>query len=80
MDDQVTAIEQLNRPTLAAALCHEISRVRDQVMPDFIKLGPPGEIALALMRNDMDRAITALSQQDAIECLRSFKTLKGYRA
>ncbi len=64
--------------TLADDLQDEIRRVRDQVMPAYIQIGPSGCVALALMRKDMDVAINALAQHNATECLRMLEVLRGY--
>ena len=63
---------------MAEALQVQITRVRDEVMPSYILIGGPGEFALGMMRRDMDAAVKALAEQDAVECLRLFEELRGY--
>lgn len=63
---------------LAEALQEEIRRVRDDVMPVYVEIGAPGAFALAMMRQSLDRAVKALSEQDGVACLQCFNDLKGY--
>jgi hypothetical protein len=55
-----------------------MARVRDEVMPAYIEIGPAGAFALALMRRDLDEAARALAEGDAVACLRAYDALKGY--
>jgi len=64
--------------TLGDALPREMARVRDEVMPAYIKIGPAGQFALAFMRADLDRATKALAEGDVVEMLRAYESLKGY--
>ena len=59
--------------TLGDALPREMARVRDEVMPAYIKIGPAGQFALAFMR-----ATKALAEGDVVEMLRVYESLKGY--
>jgi hypothetical protein len=63
--------------TLGDALPREMKRVRDEVMPAYIEIGPPGRLALALMRDVLDRATKALAEGDVITMLRVYEELKG---
>ena len=63
---------------LGVALPQEMARVRDEVMPAYIEIGPSGAIALALMRSDLDRAAKALAEGDVVEMLRVYESLKEY--
>lgn len=65
--------------TLGEELPKEMARVRDEVMPEYIKIGPPGQFALALMRTDLDLATKALADQDVIEMARALAALKAYQ-
>jgi hypothetical protein len=65
--------------TVAEALMLEITRVRDEVMPAYLECGQGGRPALLLMRHDMDRAVKALAEQDATECIRLLRALEAYR-
>lgn len=64
--------------TLADALPREMARVRDNVLPAYIEIGPPGMFASALMRKDLDDAAKAMMSGDTIEMLRVYESLKGY--
>ena len=64
--------------SLADALPREMTRVRDEVMPAYIAIGPPGAFALAMMRADLDAAARALVEGDIVTMLRLYESLKGY--
>ena len=64
--------------SLAEALPAEMKRVRDVVMPPYLKIGPMGAPALAMMRADLDRAAKAMADGDVIEMIRAYQSLKGY--
>ena len=64
--------------TLGEALPKEMARVRDEVMPAYIEIGRPGEIALAMMRHDLDRAAKAMAEGDLVGMISAYKALKEY--
>ncbi len=64
--------------TLGDALPNEMARIRDEVIPAYIEIGPAGQFALAMMRADLDAATRALASGDVIAMLRSYEKLKGY--
>lgn len=64
--------------SLAEELPKEMARVRDELMPQYIAIGPPGAIALAMMRADLDRAAKAMMSGDVVEMLRVYESLKGF--
>lgn len=64
--------------TLGDALPVEMARVRDQVMPAYLAIGPSGIFALTMMRADLDAATKALAENDAVMALRVYESLKGY--
>jgi hypothetical protein len=64
--------------TLGDALPREMARVRDKVMPAYLAIGIAGAPALAVMRDELDRATTALAQGDVIEMLQLYESLKGW--
>jgi hypothetical protein len=64
--------------TLADALMAEITRVRDKVLPVYIEIGASGIFAATLMRAELDEATRALAEQDAIACIRLYKSLKEW--
>lgn len=64
--------------TLAEALPMEMARVRDELMPQYLAIGPAGAIALAMMRADLDRAAKAMMAGDTVAMLRVYESLKGF--
>lgn len=64
--------------TLGEALPREMARVRDEIMPVYLKIGPEGEPALILMRAHLDAAAQALAEQDLPQMIRVYEALKGY--
>ncbi len=64
--------------TLGDALPREIARVRDEIMPAYIEIGPPGAFALAMMRSDLDAASRAMIEGDTVGMIRAYEALKGY--
>jgi len=72
--------EQATVNTLGDALPKEMARVRDTIMPMYIKIGAPGQIALAMMRHDLDLAAKAMIEGDTIAMIAAYETLKGYES
>lgn len=64
--------------SLGEALPREMARVRDKVMPAYIKIGEPGKFALAFMRGDLDRATKALAEGDVVAMIQAYESLKSY--
>jgi len=64
--------------TLGDALPREMARVRDEVMPSYLEIGPAGAFALTFMRGDLDRAAKALAEGDVAEMIRAYEALKEY--
>ena len=64
--------------TLGMALPAEMARVRDQVMPAYIEIGPPGAFALAFMRISLDKAAKAMAEGDVVAMIAAYEDLKGY--
>lgn len=64
--------------SLGEALPREMKRVRDEVMPAYLSIGPPGFIALTMMRADLDCAAKALAENDIVTMLHVYESLKGY--
>ncbi len=64
--------------SLAEALPQEMARVRDELMPQYMAIGPAGAPALAMMRADLDRAAKALASGDVIAMLRVYESLKEF--
>jgi len=64
--------------TLGEALPREMARVRDEVMPAYIEVGPSGLFALTMMRMDLDKAAKSLAEGDVVAMLAAHESLKGY--
>lgn len=64
--------------TLGEALPREMARVRDELMPRHIAIGPPGMFALMLMRQALDRAAKAMMEGDVVAMIRCHEELKGF--
>jgi hypothetical protein len=64
--------------TLGSELPKEMARVRDEVLPEYLAIGPSGAFAAAMMRADLDRAAKAMIEGDVVEMLRAYESLKGY--
>lgn len=64
--------------TLGDALPREIARVRDEVLPVYVEIVPPGIFAAARMRADLDRASKAMIEDDVGAMARVYESLKGY--
>jgi hypothetical protein len=62
--------------TLAAALPREMARVRDEVLPAYLEIGPPGRFAAAMIRADLDDAAKAMAEGDVVEMLRCYQSLR----
>lgn len=66
--------------TLGDALPREMARVRDELMPMYQEIGPPGAFALAMMRADLDAAAKAMMEGDTVEMIRRYNSLKEYKS
>lgn len=64
--------------TLGESLSKQMARVRDEVMPTYIEIGDPGLFALAMMRQDLERAAKALAGGDIAAMIRAHEALKRY--
>lgn len=65
--------------SLAEALPKEMARIRDDVMPAYIAIGPSGAFALAMMRRDLDAAAKAMAEGDTVAMIRMLESLRGYK-
>lgn len=65
--------------TLGEALPWQMTRVRDEVIPLYLSVGPGGAIAVQLMRADLDEAQRAMAEGDTIAMLRVYKSLEYWR-
>jgi molybdopterin converting factor small subunit len=64
--------------TLGDALPAEMARVRDEVMPVYATT-PNGQLALMLMRRDLDAAAKALAEGDVVAMFAAYEELKGWK-
>lgn len=60
-------------------LIAEAARVRDDVMPYYVRLGAPGENALRNMARQLDAATRAIYRQDEAHASRMLAVLKQQR-
>lgn len=56
-----------------------MARVRDEVMPSYLEIGPAGLPALLMMRVALDLTARALAEQNATGLLGLLKDLCGFR-
>lgn len=66
--------------TLGEALPREMARVRDELLPMYLEIGPAGLFAATLMRRDLDAAAKAMAEGDLPEMIRAYQSLKEYKA
>lgn len=64
--------------TLGDALPLEMARVRDEVLPAYLAIGPAGSIAATLMRLDLDRAAQAMAAGDTVAMIALYQSLKEW--
>jgi len=57
-----------------------MARVRDEIMPLYLEIGPAGSFAVAMMRADLDKATKALAEGDIVTILQAYESLKSYKA
>jgi hypothetical protein len=62
--------------TLGEALPQQMARVRDELIPAYISIGPPGTFGLLMLRQALDRAAKAMAEGDTVAMLRSYQELK----
>ncbi len=63
--------------SLGEGLPRHITRVRDEVLPAYLDIGPSGAFALAMMRHSLDAASRAMIEGDVVAMLRAYEDLKG---
>jgi hypothetical protein len=64
--------------SLADALPLEMARVRDHVLPAYLKIGIAGAFAVALMRRALDDAAAAILNGDMVGMLHVYRELKEF--
>lgn len=65
--------------TIGTALPIEMARVRDEVLAEYIGIGPSGAIAASLMRQSLDLAAMAMAEGDVVAMIRAYEDLKGWQ-
>lgn len=68
-----------DKSTLGEALPREMARVRDEIMPAYLAIGPAGEPALFLMRMELNAAARSMAEGDVIGMARAYEALKGWQ-
>lgn len=63
--------------TLAEALPREMARVRDELIPQYIAIGPAGQFGLMMLRGALDEAALASAAGDTVGMIRALERLKG---
>ena len=63
--------------SLGTALPAEMARVRDEVLPEYVKIGQPGALAVMFIRRDLDAAAQAMAEGDVVAMLRAYEALRG---
>lgn len=62
--------------TLGDALPKELARVRDEILPWYLKIGPAGAFGAMMIRKDLDYAAKAMIEGDPVAMLRAYQSLK----
>ena len=70
--------EETKHASLGTALPAEMARVRDEVLPSYLEIGPSGMFAATMMRAALDEAAKALAEGDVVAMIRVYEDLKGY--
>lgn len=70
--------EAVTGGTFGDALPREMARVRDEIMPVYLEIGPSGIFALTMMRASLDAAAKAMAEGDVVAMMRAYEDLKGY--
>lgn len=62
--------------TLGEELPRQMARVRDEILPHYVSIGPAGAFGAAMIRADLDRAAKALAEGDTVEMIRVCQSLQ----
>lgn len=65
--------------SLAESLPAQMTRVRDELIPMYLSIGPAGMFAVTLMRRALDSAQKAMAEGDVVAMLRAHEELKGFK-
>lgn len=63
--------------SLGEALPREMARVRDELLPAYLSIGPAGVFGATLLRAHLDAATKALAEGDLVAMLRAYDALKN---
>jgi hypothetical protein len=75
-----TAMTLNSTVTLGDELPRQIARVRDEILPTYLEIGPSGAFAAAMMRADLDTASKAMIEGDVVAMLRVCKSLQEWES
>lgn len=64
--------------TLGEELPKEIARVRDEILPAYVEIGPAGQFAVTMMKADLNRAAKAMIEGDLVAMIQVYESLKGW--
>jgi hypothetical protein len=59
-------------------LVFKMARVRDEVIPAYIDIGPNGAFALSMMRVALDNAAKSMAAGDVVGMIAAYQDLKGF--
>lgn len=76
----MTERSQPNSATLGEALPKEMARVRDELIPEYLSIGPASGFAVMMMRRSLDRAAIAMAEGDLLAMIAAYKELKDYQS
>jgi hypothetical protein len=63
---------------LGTTLPQEMTRVRDEVMPAYQKIGKSGALAVFMMKRDLDIAAKAMMEGDIVTMIKVYQSLKAW--
>jgi hypothetical protein len=63
--------------TVGEEIVKEMARVRDELLPVYVELGPAGAFGAMMLRSALDRAAAALASGDVVAIIRAYEELKG---
>ncbi len=63
--------------SLGTELPREMARVRDEIIPRYLEIGPNGNFAVMWMRKALDDAARAMAEGDVVAMLKAYEDLKG---
>ena len=62
--------------SLGTALPQLMARVRDEILPLYIEIGPAGAFGAMMIRKDLDAAAKAMIEGDVIAIIAAYQKLK----